>query len=70
MAREDLCEWCLFGSFLSWAGLQVVYGADPIGAGLLVSLGSLGVGYLSYEIYGWLIDLIDSRVKKNISSSI
>ena len=64
MEWEDLCEWCLFGSFLSWAGLQVVYGADPIGAGLLVSLGSLGVGYLSYEIYGSLIILIDSRVKK------
>jgi hypothetical protein len=64
MEWEDLCEWCLFGSFLSWAGLQVVYGADPIGAGLLVSLGSLGVACLSYEIYGWLIALIDSRVAK------
>ena len=62
MEREAIYEWCLFGSFLSWVGIQVVYEADPIGAGLLVSLGSLGIGYLSYEVYQGLIGLIDGRI--------
>jgi len=62
MTWDDVCEWCLFGSFVSWVGLQVVYEADPVGAGLIVSLGSLGFGYLSYEGYQGLLELIDRRI--------